>query len=164
LATVSRATWFPEACSYRRPFRPRTLWRTTLAAGSARGRAGLPWDCILGAETARAYKPQPEAYLAACRHLDRMPAQVLMVAAHNADLEAAKAQGLLTAFVPRPMEHGPSQKTDLAADAGVADLVSADFVDLAVRLGCQGEQHEIIYRTLALRHADTRCATQFPQI
>src|SRR5436309_2271435 len=29
--------------------------------------AGLPWDCILGAETARAYKPDPEAYLAACR-------------------------------------------------------------------------------------------------
>src|SRR5262245_109460 len=99
-------------------------------------RAGLPWDCILGAETARAYKPQPEAYLAACRHLDLPPAQVMMVAAHNADLWAAKAQGLLTAFVPRPKEHGPSQKTDLAADAGVVDVVAVDFVDLAVRLGC----------------------------
>jgi len=26
-------------------------------------RAGIPWDAVLGAETARAYKPQPEAYL-----------------------------------------------------------------------------------------------------
>ena len=26
-------------------------------------RAGLPWDAILGAEVAQAYKPQPEAYL-----------------------------------------------------------------------------------------------------
>ena len=32
-------------------------------------RAGLPWDCILGAETARAYKPMSEAYLASCRQL-----------------------------------------------------------------------------------------------
>ena len=63
-------------------------------------RAGLPWDCILGAETARAYKPLPEAYLAACRQLGLPPAQVMMVAAHNGDLKAAKAQGLATAFVP----------------------------------------------------------------
>ena len=26
-------------------------------------RAGLPWDAILGAEIARAYKPRPEVYL-----------------------------------------------------------------------------------------------------
>src|SRR4051794_361 len=26
-------------------------------------RAGLPWDCILGAEVVHAYKPQPAAYL-----------------------------------------------------------------------------------------------------
>src|SRR5216683_8011595 len=71
-------------------------------------RAGLPWDCILGAETARAYKPMPQAYLASCKHLGLPPAQVMMVAAHNGDLKAAKAQGLATAFVPRP-EHGPAQ-------------------------------------------------------
>ncbi len=99
-------------------------------------RAGLPWDCILGAETARAYKPQPEAYLAACRHLGLPPAKVLMVAAHNDDLAAARGQGLVTAFVPRPTEYGPDQQTDLAAAPGVADLVAADLVDLAVKLGC----------------------------
>jgi len=98
-------------------------------------RAGLPWDCILGAETARAYKPMPEAYLAACRQLGLPPASVMMVAAHNADLRAARAQGLATAFVPRPAEHGPGQRTDLAPDPEV-DVPAADFVDLAARLGC----------------------------
>jgi len=99
-------------------------------------RAGLPWDCILGAETARAYKPMPEAYLASCRQLGLKPASVMMVAAHNGDLQAAKAQGLATAFVARPTEHGPGQTTDLAADATCVDLPAKDFVDLAAKLGC----------------------------
>lgn len=99
-------------------------------------RNGFPWDCILGAETARAYKPLPEAYLAACRHLDLAPPQVMMVAAHNGDLAAAKAQGLATAFVPRPTEHGPGQTTDLEADSSCVDLVASDFVDLAAKLDC----------------------------
>jgi 2-haloacid dehalogenase len=98
-------------------------------------RAGLPWDCILGAETARAYKPMPETYLASCRQLGLAPASVLMVAAHNHDLKAAKAQGMKTAFVARPTEHGPGQTTDLAADAACVDIAARDFVDLAVRLG-----------------------------
>lgn len=96
---------------------------------------GLPWDAILGAETSRAYKPKPEAYLASCRHLDLPPASVLMVAAHNADLKAAKEQGLRTAFFPRPTEHGPGQATDLAADPSAVDLPATDLVDLAKKLG-----------------------------
>jgi 2-haloacid dehalogenase len=99
-------------------------------------RAGLPWDCILGAETARAYKPIPEAYLASCRQLGLAPSSVLMVAAHNHDLKAAKAQGLNTAFVARPKEHGPGQTTDLAADPACVDLPAQDFVDLAAKLDC----------------------------
>ena len=98
-------------------------------------RAGLPWDCILGAETARAYKPMPEAYLASCRQLGLAPAAVMMVAAHNGDLKAAKAQGLATAFVARPLEHGPGQTTNLAPDRSCVDLAAADFVELADRLG-----------------------------
>src|SRR5918996_1476829 len=79
-------------------------------------RAGLPWDCILGAEVARAYKPTPQAYLGSWAALGLAPSAVLMVAAHNNDLRAAKAQGLRTAFVARPREHGPGQTTDLVAD------------------------------------------------
>jgi 2-haloacid dehalogenase len=99
-------------------------------------RAGLPWDCVLGAETARAYKPTPEAYLASCRQLGLAPARVLMVAAHNNDLKAAKAQGLATAFVARPTEHGPGQSTDLAPDPPCVEVSAADFVELASKLGC----------------------------
>jgi 2-haloacid dehalogenase len=98
-------------------------------------RAGLPWDCILGAETARAYKPLPEAYLAACRQLALAPGQVMLVAAHNGDLKAAKAQGLATAFVARPLEHGPGQTTDLAADPACVDLPARDFIELEAKLG-----------------------------
>jgi len=41
----------------------------------------------------------------------------MMVAAHNYDLAAAQALGLRTAFVPRPLEYGPGQTTDLVAEA-----------------------------------------------
>lgn len=96
--------------------------------------AGLPWDCILGAEIARDYKPKPAVYLAACAALRLPPAQVMMVAAHNGDLHAARAAGLQTAFVPRPTEYGPGQTADLAPDADW-DLIAPDFNALAERLG-----------------------------
>ncbi len=98
-------------------------------------RAGLPWDAILGAEVARHYKPDPEAYLVTADLLGLAPQQCLMVAAHNADLAAAAALGFRTAFVCRPCEHGPGQTTDLAAE-GDYDFVAEDFIDLARRLGC----------------------------
>jgi 2-haloacid dehalogenase len=71
--------------------------------------AGLPWDCILGADLARGYKPQAAVYLASCAALRLEPGAVMMVAAHNTDLEAARGAGLMTAFIPRPDEHGPGQ-------------------------------------------------------
>ena len=98
-------------------------------------RAGLPWDAILGAETARHYKPQPEAYLITAELLGLRPEQCMMVAAHNGDLAAAAGCGLRTAFVPRPSEHGPGQTTDLAPKRDY-DAVAKDFVDLAATLGC----------------------------
>lgn len=76
-------------------------------------RAGLPWDAILGAEVAQAYKPMPQAYLRTAEVLGLQPAQICMVAAHNSDLAAARQCGLRTAFVRRPAEHGPGQATDL---------------------------------------------------
>jgi 2-haloacid dehalogenase len=98
-------------------------------------RAGLPWDAVLGAEVARHYKPQPEAYLTTAALLGLRPEQCLMVAAHNGDLAAASALGLRTAFVVRPTEHGPGQTTDLKP-ARAWDVVADSFVDLAERLGC----------------------------
>jgi 2-haloacid dehalogenase len=98
-------------------------------------RAGLPWDAVLGAEVARHYKPQPEAYLTTADLLGLRPEQCLMVAAHNGDLLAASRQGLRTAFVPRPTEYGPGQTRDLEAEHPW-DVVAASFEDLATRLGC----------------------------
>jgi 2-haloacid dehalogenase len=96
--------------------------------------AGLPWDAILGAETARHYKPQPEAYLQTAALLGLRPEQCMMVAAHNRDLVAAGDLRFRTAFVLRPTEHGPDQKTDRAPEREF-DIVAKDFVDLAAQLG-----------------------------
>ena len=95
---------------------------------------GLPWDCILGAELVRHYKPDPEVYQSAADFLDLKPVEVMMVAAHLIDLRAAKAVGFKTAFVPRPLEFGPAGKPELQADASV-DLTAKDFGELAERLG-----------------------------
>ena len=97
--------------------------------------AGLPWDVILGAEPARAYKPLPEAYLRTCEFLDLAPGQVMLVAAHNGDLLHARSHGLRTAFVARPEEYGPGQTKDRSAEHEF-DFVAGDFLDLAGQLTC----------------------------
>lgn len=98
--------------------------------------AGLPWDCVLSAEIFNHYKPDPEVYLGAAKLLGPTPAQVMMVAAHLGDLEAAKKVGLRTALVTRPLEYGPAKKADTAADGeGKVDVVASDFIDLASKLG-----------------------------
>ena len=96
-------------------------------------RAGLRWDCILGAEVAQAYKPHPDAYLRTAEVLGLMPQQCLMVAAHNGDLQAARKTGMRTAFIPRPREHGPSQTTDLKPDEDW-DYIAGDLIALAALL------------------------------
>jgi 2-haloacid dehalogenase len=92
--------------------------------------AGLPWDAILGAELARAYKPRPEAYLRSVEALGLQPGEVMMVAAHNGDLVAAGGLGLMTAFVPRPAEHGPGQTRDLEPEQDY-DMVAENLIALA---------------------------------
>jgi 2-haloacid dehalogenase len=96
--------------------------------------SGLPWDCILGAELARHYKPDREVYQSAADILDLRPAEVMMVAAHSGDLRAAKDVGLRTAFVTRPLEYGPNGKPDLKAAIPV-DISATDFNDLASQMG-----------------------------
>jgi 2-haloacid dehalogenase len=131
---------WPDAIPGLTRLRPRFILATcsngnvALMVDMAR-RAGLPWDAILGAEPARHYKPEPEAYRVTADWLGLRPEQCMMVAAHNGDLAAAAACGLRTAFVARPTEHGPGQRTDLAPDRDF-DVVAGDFVDLAARLGC----------------------------
>ncbi len=97
--------------------------------------AGLPWDLILSAELFEHYKPDPETYLGAARLLSLMPGQVMMCAAHNDDLAAARRQGLRTCFFARPTEYGPLQNRDFAADQDW-DIVARDINDVANQLGC----------------------------
>lgn len=98
-------------------------------------RAGIPWDVILGADVSRAYKPHPRSYTATAAVLGIAPGELMLVAAHNRDLAAARQSGLATGFVPRPAEHGPGQATDLAPSEDW-EVVAPDFVQLAGQLGC----------------------------
>jgi 2-haloacid dehalogenase len=74
-------------------------------------------------------------YLGAIALLNLEPRQVMMVAAHNYDLRAARSHGMRTAFVARPTEYGPNQKTDLKAEEEW-DVIAKDFGELAEALGC----------------------------
>jgi 2-haloacid dehalogenase len=96
--------------------------------------AGLPFDCIISAENARCYKTRPEVYMTAVTLLGRKPEQVMLVAAHNNDLSAARSLGLRTAFIPRPMEYGSNQSKDLQA-AENWDVIAEDMIDLARKMG-----------------------------
>lgn len=96
--------------------------------------ASLPWDVVLGAETSRAYKPLPQAYLGAAESLNLKPFEVMLVAAHNGDLAAAAAAGLRTAFVARPSEYGPHQDRDFKADQAW-DIVADSFTGVAEVFG-----------------------------
>jgi 2-haloacid dehalogenase len=96
--------------------------------------AGLPWDCILGAEIFKHYKPDPEVYLGAAEILGLHPSEVMMVAAHERDLQSAAKLGLRTGFVYRPHERGPDKKVDMP-DTSAFDVVANDFVEMAKTLG-----------------------------
>jgi len=96
--------------------------------------AGLPWDCVLSAELAEHYKPDPEVYQMAARLLGLSPNEIMMVAAHPDDLQASKKIGFRTAFVARPLEYGAGRQGETVSKADV-DLVASDFFDLAGMLG-----------------------------
>jgi 2-haloacid dehalogenase len=97
---------------------------------------GFPWDAILGSELVQHYKPDQEVYLSAPYFLGLKPEEVMLCAAHVGDLNAARSNGLLTAFVHRPDEYGdgPVGVAD-SAKPGDFDIVSVSLIDLAAQLG-----------------------------
>jgi len=97
--------------------------------------AGIPWDVIFGSDLFQHFKPDPETYLGVAKLLGLEPGQVMMGAAHNNDLAAARKCGLMTGFFPRPTEYGPHQSRDFAAEQ-VWDVVATDIEDMAAKLGC----------------------------
>jgi 2-haloacid dehalogenase len=73
---------------------------------------GLTWDAVISCQMIGAYKPHPEAYETAAAWLGLEPKDILMVACHNFDLNAAQDAGFKTAFVRRPDEWGPAGPPD----------------------------------------------------
>ncbi len=97
--------------------------------------AGLPWDCILSAEIFGKYKPHPDAYLGVCRVFDVAAHEVMLVAAHHEDLAGARACGLYSAYVERPLEFGGLHSKDVSPRAENT-LHAGDLHQLADLLGC----------------------------
>ena len=97
-------------------------------------RNGLVFDAVLGAGYSRDYKPKAVLYRDAVAALGFAAGETLMVAAHSGDLAAAAAEGLATAHLARPTEHGPA-----GGETGPSVPVThaaRDLADLADRLGC----------------------------
>lgn len=103
--------------------------------------SNLPWDNIFSAETFMHYKPDPETYLGAVKKLNLKKEEVMLVAAHNNDLLAAKQYGLKTAFVLRATEYGPNQDFDLEADKDI-DISSSNFIDLSDKLNLYNKNQQ----------------------
>ena len=80
------------------------------------------------------YKPDAQIYRLAPEVFDVKPEEVMLVAAHEHDLQAAQKHGLRTAYVRRPLEHGPGKSSTLAPSERY-ELVATDFLDLASQLG-----------------------------
>ncbi|WP_067220378.1 HAD family hydrolase [Stappia indica] len=92
--------------------------------------AGLPWDLVLGSDLLDGRAHDGSLFLKAAATLDLLPSEVMYASAHNADLAAARAVGLKTAFFARPKEFGPEQRNDLAPRDSW-DIVAFDLLDLA---------------------------------
>jgi 2-haloacid dehalogenase len=95
--------------------------------------AGLPWDTVLSAELFHHYKPDPETYMGAVEILGCQPEELMLVAAHPDDLWAARACGLRTAFISRPLEFGSGEKAP-SVQSGEFDVIANDFLDLAEKV------------------------------
>ncbi|WP_096203175.1 haloacid dehalogenase type II [Bacillus sp. FJAT-45350] len=96
--------------------------------------SGLPWDLILSPELIRSYKPEPNVYKMAIELFDLQPHQVMMVAAHQYDLQAAKELGMKTAYILRPLEYGHDAIPDLRPTESY-DVIANDIIDLAKQVG-----------------------------
>ncbi len=109
-----------------------TMLPTALVIDVSR-RNSLAWDAIISCEMIGTYKPHAAAYETAARWLNLRPAQILMVACHNFDLNAAHGAGFRTAFIRRPDEWGPSGPPEPEPNMAY-DIVEDGFGQLAGRL------------------------------
>ncbi len=66
---------------------------------------------------------------------DAAPAEVMLCAAHHDDLAAARACGLQTAYIERPLEFGARQPKDVSAQPGNT-WHAKNLLHLADQLAC----------------------------
>jgi 2-haloacid dehalogenase len=98
--------------------------------------AGITWDAVFGADVFRHYKPDPETYLGAAALLGCEPGEVMLVACHPSDLDAAAACGLRTCYVSRPLEYGPGVVVEAPPPDGRFNLMVEDLLELSRIAGC----------------------------
>lgn len=109
----------------------------------------ISWDGIFSCEFLQYYKPDPKAYQKAAGLLGLRPDQVMMCAAHENDLNAAKKAGLRTAYVHVPAEKevvirhyqltGEAIGLNRTISAEIPknnqyDVVAKDFNELSIKL------------------------------
>ncbi len=111
-----------------------TLLSTALVIAVSR-RNAIVWDAVISCEMLGVYKVRPEAYQGAAKLLQLKPSEILMVACHNFDLDAARKEGFRTCFVRRPDEWGPPGPPDPKPNPA-CELVVDTFGALAERMGC----------------------------
>ena len=95
----------------------------------------LPWDCLLSAEIFKKYKPAPETYLGVADIFDVRPDQVMLVAAHQNDLDAAGDCGLKMAYIERALEYGADRIKDVSL-LPRNHYHATSIISLADQLGC----------------------------
>ncbi len=106
----------------------------TLLSSMAK-RAGIPWDFVFSSDMHKAYKRDPAVYRNAISLLGLSPSEVMMGAAHNDDLEAARAEGMRTAYINRPTEYGIDQVKDFKATSDW-DVIGDSVEHVADAMGC----------------------------
>lgn len=97
-------------------------------------RAPFLWDAVISCEMLDRYKLHPSVYRRGAELLQLEPGQVMMVAAHNFDLNAARAAGMRTAFIRRPIEWGDGTTPEQELDREI-DIIADGLDDLADQLG-----------------------------
>jgi 2-haloacid dehalogenase len=110
--------------------------------GDLRTFTSIPFTHLFSAELFGTYKPAPRVYLGAAEKLNLPPNECVMVAAHLADLRAAKENGLQTIYVERAGEEDwDKEEIETAKQAGWVDLWistkdgSKGFITIAEKLG-----------------------------
>ncbi len=96
---------------------------------------GITWDAVISCEFLSHYKPDPGAYIQGAALLGLRPEEVVMVAVHPSDIEAAQRAGMKAAFVEPKSKEPDIPGATHAPKYEQYDYCARDFIDLAGQLG-----------------------------